>query len=138
MTVETGGGRMREEEVQEGGHGRDDARGPQSIDVEEETLLSLSEAARHVPQLNGRRVHTSTIFRWCRRGLRGVRLGYVRVGRRMATSQEALNRFFHALAAADDEAPAHRHAPTPERSPSRAARTRAIAQAEARLEDVGL
>jgi hypothetical protein len=56
----------------------------------------------------------------------------------MATSQKALDRFFNALAAADDEAPSHRHAPVPVRSPSRSARARAIAQAEAKLKKAGL
>ena len=129
---------MREEEVQEGGHGRDDARGPQSIDVEKEAPLSLSEAAKRVPKVNGRRVHASTIYRWCRRGLKGVRLEYVRIGRRMATSAEALKRFFSALAEADGDPPAHRHARASERSPSRAARAREIAQSEAKLDEAGL
>jgi hypothetical protein len=93
----------------------------------------LSEAAKHVPKLNGQRVHSSTLFRWCRRGLRGVRLG-----RRMATSLGALDEFFNALAAADGNAPTHRHAPIPERSPSQAARARAIKQTETKLKKAGL
>ena len=112
--------------------------GSRGIDVGNETLLSLTEAAKQVPKLNGRRVHASTIFRWCRRGLNDIRLEYVRVGRRIATSAEALNRFFNALAAADGDAPAHRHARTTELSPSRAARAHDIARAEAKLEEAGL
>ncbi len=116
-----------------------DYRGARSqIDSSTEELLSLSEAARCVPKLNGRRVHASTVFRWCRRGLRGVRLEYVRIGRRMATSKEALDRFFNALAAADGEPPEPRRAPKTEKSPNSTARARAIAQAEARLEKAGL
>jgi hypothetical protein len=118
--------------------GQDHGGAPHQIDATIEELLSLSEAAKRVPKLNGRRVHASTIFRWCRRGLSGVRLEYVRIGRRMATSAEALNRFFNALAAADGEAPAHRHVRTAERRPSQAARTRAISQAEAKLDADGL
>ena len=118
--------------------GQDYAGAPPQIDATVEELLSLSEAARHVPRLNGRRVHASTIFRWCRRGLRGVRLGYLRVGRRMGTSAEALNRFFNALAAADGEAPRHSHPRTMRKPPSQAARARAIAEAEAKLDEAGL
>lgn len=111
---------------------------PSGIDILKEELLSLSEAARRVPKLNGRRVHASTIFRWCRRGLRGVRLAYVRIGRRMATSAEALNRFFNALARADGDAPRHGHRRKAAPPPSPADRASAIEQAEASLDADGL
>lgn len=69
-----------------------------------EHLLSFSEAAQCLPTINGRRLAPSTLYRWCRRGVNGVRLEYIRVGRNMVTSREALERFFVALAAADDAA----------------------------------
>lgn len=71
------------------------------INIENEILLSLTEVTKVLPTVNGRRPSIATLWRWCRRGLRGVRLEYVRVGRNIATSKEALNRFFNALAAAD-------------------------------------
>ena len=118
--------------------GQDHAGAPPRIDATTEDLLSLSVAAKRVPRLNERRVHASTIYRWCRRGLHGVRLEYVRIGRRMATSAEALNRFFNALARADGEAPRHSQPRPKDRPPSQASRARAIAQAEARLDEAGL
>ncbi len=35
-------------------------------------LLSLCEATRYVPAINGKRHATSTLYRWCRRGINGV------------------------------------------------------------------
>lgn len=68
-----------------------------AIDIENETLLTLTEATKVLPRLNGRRPAISTLWRWCRKGLRGVRLEYIRIGRNIATSREALSRFFNAL-----------------------------------------
>ena len=63
----------------------------------EETILSLDEATEYVNAKWGRRVHHSTLWRWCRVGIGGVQLEYVCVGRCMATSQEAICRFFNLL-----------------------------------------
>lgn len=66
-----------------------------------ESLLTFSEAVRYLPKVNGRRHAPSTVYRWCKQGINGVRLEYIRVGRNMVTTREALERFFTALAAAD-------------------------------------
>jgi hypothetical protein len=71
-------------------------------DLTREDLLSLSEAARYLPTVNGKKHATSTLYRWCRRGIGGIRLEYIRVGRTIATSREALDRFFAALAEVDE------------------------------------
>ncbi len=71
------------------------------INMETEALLSLTEATKVLPRVNGKRPAIATLWRWCRKGLRGVHLEYVRMGRNIATSREALNRFFNALAAVD-------------------------------------
>jgi len=71
----------------------------------DENLLSLTEAAKCLPAVDGRRHTPAALYRWCRRGINGVRLEYVRVGGTLATSREALRRFFAALAEADSEAP---------------------------------
>src|ERR1700675_4539375 len=82
-----------------------------------ENILSLSEAARAVPAMDGRRPHTASVWRWCRRGIkrngRTVKLAYLRIGRRIAVKSESLNEFFVALAEADsaeDAAPIERQA----------------------------
>jgi hypothetical protein len=66
-----------------------------------EEVLSLSEAAAVLPRLNGKRPHVSTLWRWARRGLYGIRLETRRVGRRFVTSREALERFSVRLAEID-------------------------------------
>jgi hypothetical protein len=64
-----------------------------------ETLLTLAQAARRFPPARlGRPVNSSTIWRWCRKGVRVdgigiVRLECVRVSGRWLTSAEAISRF---------------------------------------------
>ena len=74
-----------------------------ALDQTTEQLLSLADAVKVVPAIDGRRPHISTIWRWCRRGLRGVRLEYVRLGHRVCTSREAIYRFAQRLAEADSQ-----------------------------------
>jgi hypothetical protein len=107
-----------------------------AIQIGHEELLTLNEAAK-VLQLNGSRPHLSTIWRWCRKGLRGIRLDYVRVGRKIVTSPDALSRFMNELAAADQvvgqPVQARKpHVPTP------AAQRAAIEHAERILKRAGI
>lgn len=66
-----------------------------------EEVLTFVEAAAKLPRLNGKRPHASTLWRWGRRGLRGIRLEVRRVGGRFCTSIEALDRFSKELAEID-------------------------------------
>lgn len=70
------------------------------IDTQAETLLSLSHAARSIPGRSGCGVHVATVWRWVKRGVRGVRLETILIGGIRHTSQEALQRFFEATTAA--------------------------------------
>lgn len=108
------------------------------IDIEKERLLTLTEATKVLPRMNGKRASICTLWRWCRKGLRGVSLDYVRVGRRIATSRESLNRFFNALAAAD--APLVTAPPVPRPWPrvTSKSRQRAIEEAERRCIEMGV
>jgi hypothetical protein len=86
-----------------------------------ETLVTLTQASQMLPG----RPHVSTLWRWCKRGVRGVRLETYVVGARRFTSTEALQRFAAATsAAANGEA-------APIRTPSQ--RERDIAKAEAEM-----
>lgn len=107
------------------------------IDPANEQLLSLTDAARTIPRVGKRRVHCSTLWRWCRKGLRGVRLEYVKIGRRIATSSEALARFFNALAAADVDLP-QGAPPLKQRPEHPKARAQAIQHAKEKLAKAGL
>jgi hypothetical protein len=67
-------------------------------DLTQETLLTLAQAARLFPPARrGRPVNSSTLWRWCRRGVRieggTVRLECVRISGRWLTSREAISRF---------------------------------------------
>jgi hypothetical protein len=67
----------------------------------DESVLTLSQAARALPKLGTRHVSPVSVWRWCRKGIKGVHLEHARIGRRIVTSREALTRFTDALAAAD-------------------------------------
>ncbi len=75
-----------------------------------------------------------TIWRWCRRGIRGVTLAYVRQGRRIRVRREALLRFFEDLARADEPLPEGGPWAREPRSRSALRRERALVSAERTLE----
>ncbi len=64
-------------------------------------FLTLSQASKILPRNNGRRIHSSTLWRWARRGCKGVHLHYVRVGRSIMVTEDGLHRFFTELAKLD-------------------------------------
>ena len=100
--------------------------------------LTLSEAASRLGA-GGKRPSTITIWRWCRKGCKGVRLEYARFGREIRVTPEALARFGQELAAADKplSAPATpAAAQTRPRSEDR--RRRDIEAAKRRLADAGI
>ena len=67
------------------------------IDWNKEEMLSLSQAAARIPQLRGKPVAQSTVWRWARHGRRGTRLETIIVGGTECTSIQALQRFFETL-----------------------------------------
>lgn len=71
----------------------------------DEELITLTQAAKCLPKVDGKKVSVCTLWRWCRKGLRGVFLQYVRVGRRVCTTKPALLRFFTAVADLDRQVP---------------------------------
>lgn len=66
--------------------------------LQDEQIISFGEAARLIPQVNGKSVHSTSVWRWARKGLRGVRLDCLRIGGRFCTSMEAVERFGKAMA----------------------------------------
>ena len=100
-----------------------------AIDATQEQVLTLSEATRHVPVRRGKKTHASTIWRWAKAGLRGVRLETIQVGGSRCTSVEALQRFFERLTAAVDG---------PGQSVTPARRRREIERAERELDAAGI
>jgi hypothetical protein len=115
----------------------------------DEVLITLTEAAKRLPRLDGKKVSVCTLWRWCRVGLRGVFLEYVRVGRTICTTREAMLRFFSRLADLDEHPSpdksikSHprlpRHFLSRKRSPiTSRQRQRALAEADAVLERAGI
>jgi len=68
---------------------------------ETNNYMTLSEVAKHLPRLNGRKVHVATIWRWCRKGLHGKHLKYTKIGRTIVVKEADLHRFFMELAESD-------------------------------------
>jgi hypothetical protein len=64
-----------------------------------ETVVTFAEAAARLPRVNGRKVHVASVWRWARKGVRGVQLEAILMGGRWLTSVEALERFGVAVAA---------------------------------------
>ncbi len=93
------------------------------IDISSEDLLSLGEAAKLIPG----RPHCTTIWRWSCRGVAGVQLESIKLGRTRYTSREALQRFAARLARADPL----------QQSPTPSAKKR-LRQAEAELDQAGI
>lgn len=69
-----------------------------AIDSGNKTWITLTEASKLLPVVKGRRINTSTLWRWCKKGFRGIYLDYARIGKIIVTSQESLGRFFTQLA----------------------------------------
>jgi len=107
----------------------------------DERLMTLTQATGLLPRIDGKKVAVCTLWRWCRKGLRGKYLDYVRVGRRICTTREALLRFFTDLAEMDERVELDRYAkPTSlKRIPiTSRERQRALAEADAILEEAGI
>ena len=104
-------------------------RGEAMIDLTAETVLSLTEAAKTLPKRRaGKRPHVATLYRWAKRGLRGVKLETIQVGGTLCTSTEALQRFFEQLGA-----PA-----TATDRPATLSRARLLQEATQRLRDMNV
>ena len=71
------------------------------IDLTVDHILLLAKTASVVPS----RPHVATLYRWWRRGVRGIKLETVVIGGRRYTSLEALQRFADRLSEATPTAP---------------------------------
>ncbi len=97
------------------------------IDIQSETLLSLTDAAARLPRRRkGKKPHVATLYRWAKRGVKGHRLETIQIGGTLCTSSEAMQRLFNALGG---------ESPTAVTSPSR---KREIRKAERELEAAGI
>jgi hypothetical protein len=71
------------------------------VDLVDEGLITLAEAAWLCPRRRrGQNVHTTTLYRWATRGVRGVLLEVIDTPSGLCTSKAAVKRFFGRLTAA--------------------------------------
>jgi len=101
-----------------------------AIDIETETVIALADVPVRLPQRRGgKKPHISCIYRWAKKGCKGIRLETIQIGGTSCTSTEALQRFFEKLTAARSGEPV----------PVRTSRQRLRAQesANAELEKAG-
>ena len=68
-----------------------------AIDTTTEQILTFAEAARQSRPGRARSLAPSTLWRWHRKGISGVRLETICLGGIRYTSVEALQRFFAAV-----------------------------------------
>lgn len=76
------------------------------IDLDHEQLLTVAQACDHFPRVGNRKVSTFAVYRWLSTGVRGTKLESVRVGGRVCTSAEAVQRFLHRANAPTPTTPA--------------------------------
>ena len=61
-----------------------------------EDVLTLQEARTELFRVTGRRPDKTTLYRWCLRGVGGVKLEHIRLGDRILTSRQRLTAFIEA------------------------------------------
>jgi hypothetical protein len=110
------------------------------IDLANESVLTLNEIARLLPpSRRNRPVSFNCVLRWARRGLKSsstgevVKLEVIKVGGRLLSSREALQRFGERLSPPSADMPS---SPTDPRT--RRQRERAIERAERELDRLGV
>lgn len=98
------------------------------ISIHDERLIRLADVPKLIPSnRDGKKIHISTVFRWCRPGLRGIRLECVKIGGASFTSHEAVERFVAKLST-----PIEASTDNPDEATARSA------AAEAKLEEIGI
>ena len=112
-----------------------------AIDVFKETLVTMAEAVKRLPEVGGREghPHVGTLYRWMLRGCTSrdgmvIRLETVKMGGTACTSLEALQRFFDRLSGDTTVVTP----PTPTKRQLDKERERRIQQAERELRAAGI
>lgn len=64
-----------------------------------ENVLTLTEARKEIAKITKRRVDKATLTRWIHKGIGGIQLEAIRLGRNLFTSSQAITRFIEARTA---------------------------------------
>lgn len=62
----------------------------------EERPLNLQDAANYIGRLTGQKPHLSTLWRWCLKGCKGVKLDSICIGSKRFVTVSAIERFIEA------------------------------------------
>jgi hypothetical protein len=62
-------------------------------DLNDDTPMTIPDAARYLGALTGTKPHVSTLWRWCLKGCKGVRLESICIGGKRFVTASALERF---------------------------------------------
>jgi len=71
-------------------------------DLRDDQPLSLPDAADYLGKLTGRKPHVSTLWRWCLKGCKGVRLDSICIGGKRFVTVAAIEKFIEASTALRD------------------------------------
>ena len=63
------------------------------IDMHRDRLLTLTDAANRIPGRGGKRIAYKTVWKWAKKGVKGIVLETIPIGGILMTSEEALTRF---------------------------------------------
>jgi len=104
-------------------------------------LMTLGQAARLVPTTNGKTVSTTSLWRWCSKGVNGCKLKHYRFGKRICVTAADLLDFGRQVAEAreveeNEEVKVQYHRQPRKRSAAQ--RERDIAAAEKSLRERGI
>jgi hypothetical protein len=89
-------------------------------DLREDQPLSLPDAAEFLGKLTGQKPHSSTLWRWCLKGCKGVRLESILIGGKRFVTAASLDRFVENLTTARDGQAEQPTAPVIQPVPARA------------------
>jgi len=104
--------------------------------IETEEVMTLTELAAKLPKLNGRRPHVASLWRWARRGSRGVKLESVWIGGRLVSSLPAFVRFTERLAQVRESGNGNGHRGADTARPRERSIGRRTRSAKQRIKDV--
>jgi hypothetical protein len=88
-------------------------------DLREDQPLSLPDAAEFLGKLTGQKPHVSTLWRWCLKGCKGVKLESICIGGKRFVTTTAIENFIEASTAARPGQPAQPSVPTAPPSPAK-------------------
>jgi hypothetical protein len=105
-------------------------------DLSEDQPLSLTDAAEFLGKLTGRKPHVSTLWRWCLKGCRGVRLESICIGGKRFVTAAALEKFIADSTAARDGQPQKPSAPSALPSPAKRTLSHVMRHNERRRQEI--